>query len=241
MAFRKRRLNRGRHNTRPNTRWAAQGHWNWRSWLRTVRGKTLRNSKERKHMVLASFTNLDFANPVPQRTQWDISKLSPQFSWEGTTLLLLWLWTVYGQNDQGRSVPLVGTHTVGLCMMFLQAVGEQPGWEQLGIPPRMPDLQPSPKNSSVAQAQDVDVQYRFQMSLCRKQCWVSSSTAPDEYEMVIMTYVNCAISHRAHSIAAGTAWHMHLVTLCNVYGKMHFSDTFLVILRFCGSPALQRD
>lgn len=114
-------------------------------------------------------------------------------------------------------------------------------WPLLGIPPRMPDLQPSPKNSSVARAQDVDVQYHFQMSMCRKQCWVSSSPAPEECEMVITTYVNCAISHRAHSIAAGTAWHMHLVTLCNIYGKMHFSDTFLVILRFCGSPALQRD
>lgn len=78
----------------------------------------------------------------------------------------------------------MGNHAVG-HNVFAGSGGT--AWPPLGIPPRMPDRQSSPKNSGVTRAQDVDVQYCFQMSLCRKQCWVSSSTAPEECETVITT------------------------------------------------------
>lgn len=41
----------------------------------------------------------------------------------------------------------------------------------------------------------------------------------------------------AQGMAAGTAWHMHALTLRNIYGRNHFSDTFLVISQFFWFPS----
>lgn len=108
-------------------RWVAQGHRSsgWRSWLKLVKGKTLRNSRKRKCMTLASFTNLDFGHPVPYKRPYLLSShKEAQHCW------------CFGYR-QHLHLQLATQECVldgackGLITSFLQVVGEQPGlcWE----------------------------------------------------------------------------------------------------------------